>query len=297
MSEFGQRRFRPALLLGVMVLALGASLLIAPVRSAAEGLLDVFRVEKFAAVTVDVSQLPMARQHMPDAHDSKHEPEERDLNVFGTYSGPTKPERGQAVGTLKAAEDLVGDDLADAGKQLAGRQQTNVFVTKEVRASYTFDTDKIRAKLDRAGMRNVRVPRQIDGKTFTVNVPRGVIVQYGAEKGSPLFIQGPSPTLTVPEGVNMEYLRQDFLMIPGLPQDLVAQVQQIEDWEHTLIIPLPPQGKSTEVKIKGSEGLLISDRTGEHTAVLWQRDGKLYAILGKMSSSEALNAARSVKYP
>ncbi len=93
----------------------------------------------------------------------------------------------------------------------------------------------------------------------------------------------------------MDYLRQDFLTLPGLPADLVAQVQAIEDWEHTLIIPLPPNGTSKEVRIEGAEGLLISDQTGEYNGVLWQRDGKLYALGGKIGSSEVLRAARAVQ--
>jgi hypothetical protein len=103
--------------------------------------------------------------------------------------------------------------------------------------------------------------------------------------------------LVIPQGVNMDYLRQDFLSMPGLPADLVTQVEQVKDWQHTLIIPIPPHGSSSHVKVGGSEGLLISDQTGKLNAVLWEKGGTLYALGGKIGADNALAAARAIQYP
>lgn len=295
MSEFGTRKLRPALAGGALVVALVALLAISPVRSAALGLLNVFRVEKFAAITIDPSKMPVQMQERIEKDGKEHF--EHDRNAFGTYSGPLKPEKGEEVASLDAAENQVGYELASAGNTLGGYKLNKVYVTQEQRASYTFDTAKIRAKLEERGLGRVKAPEQIDGKTFTANFPQGVLVQYGLEKNSVVFAQGPSPSLTIPEGVNMDYLRQDFLMLPGLPAEVAAQVKEIEDWEHTLIVPIPPGGSSKEVKIDGAEGLLISDKTGENNGVLWQAGGKLYALGGKIAPTEALSAARAIDVP
>lgn len=298
-SEFGRRRFRLAYAVGIVAMVIVASMFVTPVRLAAVGLLNVFRVEKFAAITVDVSQPPMNVnvETMARHEHGRYGSGQPDPNVFGTYSGPLKPEKPERVGSPQEASEKVGRDLADAGSSIGGLTVSEALVSKAQRASYTFDTAKIRKALDEKGLTSVPVPQQIDGKTFTINIPQGVFVHYGSEQSSVVFAQGDSPTLEVPDGVNMDYLRQDFLMIPGLPADLTAQVQEIKDWQHTLIVPLPPGGKSSEVKIDGAEGLLITDRTGDYHAVLWQRDGRLYALGGKLSSSEALAAARAVRYP
>jgi hypothetical protein len=302
MTEFGKSRMRPALAAGMLALTLLAAFAITPVRTAALGLFDVFRVEKFAAVTVDVSRMPMKLNQNVDEAELRqelesHRAEGPNPNVLGTYSGPMKPEKARQFGSIEEAGQAIGSDLADAGPALAGRELKRVYATEPVRSSYTFDTEKIRAKMKEAGVQGVRVPQQIDGKTFTFNIPQGVFVQYGSDEDGAVFAQGKSPSLSIPEGVNMDYLRQDFLMVPGLPQDLVAQVQAIEDWEHTLIIPLPPGGSSREVKIGRSQGLLLSDKTGEHNGVLWERGGTLYALGGKLSQDDVLNAARAVRYP
>ncbi len=301
MSEFGKRRMSPAWVGGVIAVALVAAVLVSPVRSAAVGLLDVFRVEKFAAITIDVSKPPMNMDsgamlgQRTGKHGDEHDARKPDLNVFGKYSGPVKPSEPEQVASLDAASEKVGYDAASAGDSVGGARLSKVYVSKAATASYTFDTSKIRAKLDEKGVQGVNVPEQIDGKTFTLSIPSAVWVRYGTGEEGVVFAQGPSPELSIPEGVNMDYLRQDFLTLPGLPADLVAQVQAIEDWEHTLIIPLPPNGTSKEVRIEGAEGLLISDQTGEYNGVLWQRDGKLYALGGKIGSSEVLRAARAVQ--
>lgn len=307
MSEFGKRRFRPIWAGGALALALVAALLATPVRSAAVGLFDIFRVERFAAIAIDPSQAPfnmdtegMARKMAAQGRLGERQlrdGEKPDPNVFGTYSGPMKPEAPKRVASLEAAKAVVGYEPAVAGDAVAGRKLSQIYASEGVAASYTFDTAKIRAALKAKGVRSpLPVPEQIDGKTFTLRTSDGVWMQYGAEERSVVFAQGPSPELEIPQGVNMDYLRQDFLSIPGLPQDLVSQVKEIEDWEHTLVVPLPPNGKSREVKIDGAEGLLISDKTGEYNAVLWQRDGSLYALGGKLSQDAVLDEARDIEY-
>ena len=294
MTEFGKRSYRPAFVGGGLVIALLVAMTIAPVRSAAVGLFDVFRVEKFAVITIDASKMPVK---MSDDEGQKRTGERPNPNVLGTYNGPLQPEKPQVVASMGAAEAIVGTELAEVGEVLDGKSAGSVYVSDPVRASYTFDTDKIAAKMRESGIESIRVPQQIDGKTFTFSADRGVIVRYGTEENGAVFAQGPSPELTIPEGVNMDYLRQDFLMIPGIPTDVQQQVQAIEDWERTLIIPVPANGTSREVKIDGHEGVLIGDAAGENNGVLWQRDGMLYAVGGKMSGAQALEAARAVRYP
>ena len=51
------------------------------------------------------------------------------------------------------------------------------------------------------------------------------------------------------------------------------------------------------MEIAGSQGLLISNRTGELNAVLWRRGERLYAIAGELSRDEVLAAANGVQYP
>jgi hypothetical protein len=49
------------------------------------------------------------------------------------------------------------------------------------------------------------------------------------------------------------------------------------------------------VTVNGASGLLIGDSTGLGSAVIWQRNGVVYAIAGTLTSNEVLGIARSTR--
>jgi anti-sigma factor RsiW len=72
----------------------------------------------------------------------------------------------------------------------------------------------------------------------------------------------------------------------------VAQLRAIDDWENTLIIPIPEGAESDDVTVNGEPGLLIEHDLG--TAVLWEEDGILYAVVGQVSADEVQDIADSM---
>ncbi|HYI15751.1 MAG TPA: DUF4367 domain-containing protein, partial [Thermomicrobiales bacterium] len=102
-----------------------------------------------------------------------------------------------------------------------------------------------------------------------------------------------SPSLNIPDGINMDALREDILQFPGLPADLVAQLRAIDDWESTLIIPIPEGATSDDITINGEPGLLIEHNLG--SAVLWEKDGILFAVIGQVSDDEVRDIADSMQ--
>ncbi|MEJ7653968.1 MAG: hypothetical protein WKH64_11870 [Chloroflexia bacterium] len=212
-SEFGKRGFRPAYLIVIVAAMLVASLAIAPVRSLAVGLFDVFRVEKFAAIAIDPSMPPFSMDMASAGSAAKR----HDPNAMGDYTGPMKPEKPTKVASLQEAAAKTGNQLADAGAAVAGKERSSVFVSEARSASYTVDTAKLQSKLDERGITSIKAPAQLDGKTFTANIPQGVCTVRRRDRVG-CVRTGREPTLRIPEGVNMDGMRSDFLMIPGRPR-------------------------------------------------------------------------------
>lgn len=283
---------KPYVLALVCAAGLAGVALMTPLGTAAVGLLEVFRVQKFAAVTIDPSKFPLAAAGAAAAG-TEHTPD-----ALGAYTGPLKLSKPKSVGTLAAAEAALGTRLASPGASVGGQALTNVYVGEPVDAAYTFDTAKMQAAIDAAGLKGVTAPAQLNNKTFRVHIAPTALAVYGPESGDAYaFGQTQSPWLEVPDGVNMEYLRQDLLTLPGLPPELVVQIQAIKDWKHTLVLPLPPGGQSKETRVAGAPGLLVSDAAGKYHAAFWQRQGVLYVIGGQWSADKALAAAAAVTYP
>jgi hypothetical protein len=66
----------------------------------------------------------------------------------------------------------------------------------------------------------------------------------------------------------------------------------IDDWENTLIIPIPEGAESDDVTINGEPGLLI-----EHAlfaAVLWEDGGTLHAVIGQVDGDTVEDIADSM---
>ncbi len=294
-SEFGRRNPRPVLALVALLVLLPVLVLLTPIRSAAESLLNVMRVEKFTAITIDPSELPFNIPAEKYQQEWNHQMAARfDKYDKTDLQRELKEHNIRKVDSVDEASKMYKGPVATIPKQGPPEE---IYVSGPESASFTVDLQKIRAELKDAGIQGVTLPKQLNGKTFTLDVPSAVVMRYGQDNSGFVFVQGESPTLVIPEGVNMDYVRQDILMTPGLPPDLVKQIQSIKDWQHTLVIPVPPGGDSKNVRIGRSEGLLVSDRTREHNLLLWKHDDRLYAIGGKISSEDAISIARSVVYP
>ena len=83
------------------------------------------------------------------------------------------------------------------------------------------------------------------------------------------------------------------MLLPGLPPDFVAQLRAIEDWESTLIIPVPEGATSKDVTVQGEPGLLIETDEAE-SAVIWAENGILFIVGGSISGDDALKIAGSL---
>lgn len=105
-------------------------------------------------------------------------------------------------------------------------------------------------------------------------------------------LQLKSPTLDVPREVNVDQLRAQLLRSGAVPPALANQLLGMTDWKTTLPLPLT-RGTAREVPVDGTTGSLV---TGEFPgpALVWQKDGVLYAMTGLVSEQELLAASTSL---
>jgi hypothetical protein len=137
------------------------------------------------------------------------------------------------------------------------------------------------------------IPANVDGQPFDVTSPAGISAVYGAPGKGFRFVQMPSPTVNVPDGVNMEQLGEAMLQLLGMSPADAAKMSKSIDWTSTLVVPVPANLTTVrEVSVRGVTGLLYEGNGGnpapeangkpaEHYSVtlVWQADGYLYAVL------------------
>ena len=254
-------------------------------RSAASSFLAQFRSQRFAVVTFDPSQ----------AGDLTGT-----LQQLGTVHGNLGGMNPQPVATPAAAGRRVGFPVAlpDAAVLPGGLDASpRILVTPARQLRFTLDAAKVGRYLQAHGRAGTRVPAGLDGATLVANVPAAALLEYVAADGSPRLVVGQSRELTasVQGSVTLEALREFLLDLPGLPPQTVRQLRAIGDWRDTLPLPVPADRIDwRSATVHGAPGLVLGDRSGLGSAVIWQRDGRIYGVAGVLRQSQVLRVAESL---
>lgn len=254
-------------------------------RSAASEFLAHFRSERFAPVTVTAQ----------DANALA------DLQHLGTVTGDLTPPRPVSVTSLAAASKRVGFPVASPDPALlpAGVGPTpEVMVTSSRQLRFTFDSAKARQWLAEHGDGTATLPDRFDGASLVVSVPAAVLLQYAAADGTPGVIVGQARQVEarVEGHVSVEQLRAFLLDVPGLSAGTRAQLAAIGDWKTTLPLPIPAgQVRWSHTTIAGADGVVLGDNTGLGSAILWQRDGRIYGVAAPAPAKVVREVAASIR--
>lgn len=282
------------------VLLLAVALSFQPVRSAAEGLLSVFRVEKFQPISID--------------------PNERlnsmiDLTKLGTMEMNQMQMQSTPLKSVDEAKALDGAWVKSPGYLPASvTGAPEVQMMSGGNAKFTFDSAKAKAYLAQIGETNFTVPDKFNGAGFSVNINPVLSIMYGGpqggvsslEKSGGTAIENAGPTMVIMEsksptietfgGVSLDELRGFLLSVPGLPPSLVTQLKAIDDWSTTMPVPIP-MGKEVadNVTVNGQQGLMVYDDTVKMGGVIWQANGQIYFVGGNFSKAEIMKVANSLQ--
>ena len=313
-------RLRPALAALSIVAVLAVALAFTPLNSLADQLFKTFRVQQFAAVAVRVpgmAQVPQPQQISPDQQQQIGQM----LAALGTPTTNATKATVAEVPNSDAAWDFLrnpyGATLQVPSKLPASYANTAPrYVTiLPTSSSYALNVPVAKQYIALANLpqlNSLQWPAGVDTLTFGLDTPATVVTFYGDGQTNGFGIvqmanlpdagPGAGPALKLPDELDINAFRTAILALPGLPQDTVKQLQNVTDWEHTLIIPVPEDATTKNVTIGGSlggnfggnPGLLILDGQGRGSLLLWQDDGIMYAVGGTISEADVLLVANNL---
>ncbi len=185
-------------------------------------------------------------------------------------------------------------------------------VQPSLSASMQINLRQAQGLLDELGHADVRLPKTLDGEYVNVDVPAAVVANYGDcqpqevndDRDGPSsmmigancvnFIQVPSPTVSAPPDLDINQLGQAMLEVLGMSPEEAARFSQNIDWTSTLIIPVPRyRAQYEDVTVDGVQGTLLSAGGGNY-ALLWVKNGVVYAITGRGNKQAAVDMANSI---
>lgn len=259
-----------------------------PVRAVADQLLNVFRVQNVVFVPVTSERMEQLQQ----------------LNFDGEtlFLSPPRQTGGSSetrtVASLNEAAALVG--FTPAQPVLPRPSSRAEFaVTDYATFEFQVNVESARELLRLAGVTDVTLPDALGAAPIVAEMSPAVSARYAGDGYEVILMQGVSPQVTLPQGVEMQQLGYAALRMLGMEPRQAATLAAQIDWRTTLVFPFPADLTSLrQVSVGGSPGLLVIEQgQGELRQILyWQRDERFYVLAGRGLTVEAfLTMAESVR--
>jgi hypothetical protein len=248
------------------------------VRTAASDFLGLFRVQKFAPISISPEQFAMLEQlaeedMAPGELTINHEP------------GAMTPVDSLSEAGLQTGLDV--RTIADLG------EPAEINVLDGGDGSLRIDLAAARALMEAAGADPTLLPDNLDGAIVRVTVFPGA-QQSWSERVT--FLQAPSPWVDYPEDIDAQALGEAALQVLGTEPREAQRIAQSIDWAGTLLMPIPSEMVTyNEVTVDGVSGVALEPLDGSGGALMWQKEGVIYMLSTQGSTDELLNLVNTLQ--
>ena len=268
-----------AIAAAMVALLLIASFAFPGVRAFASDLLGLFRVQKFAPISVSPQQIALLEQ----------------LSDQGLYPGDLVMDGEHApayeVESLEAAAAEVGHSVRSV-KELGQPDSVRIFPGNS--GHLIVNLESARAIMEAVDADPTLLPDSLDGAQVDVTVYDQVEQRWA---DNTFLLQMAVPLVNYPADVDTVALGQALLQVLGIPESEARNLAESIDWTTTLIVPLPESAFSfNEVTVDGATGVSLSSlQEGDGSAIVWQKEGILYMLTGNRSANELINLANNLQ--
>ncbi len=271
------RRLATAVLMLLVVFGMAFSF--PAVRAAASDFLGLFRVQKFAAVSISADQLALLENIA------------REGLMPGEVIIANEPGAITPADSLAEAARLTGLSTVHSLGLLGDPDE--IYVADGGNGRFIIDVAGSRQILQMAGADPTLLADELDGKAVEVVIYPGV--QQTWVDGTTL-LQTPVPLVEYPGDLDPVPLGEAMLQAVGMNADEAARLARSIDWTSTLLLPIPQDiATFNEVTVNGSSGLVLSSTGGQFNALIWQQADVLYVLSGSGSANELLRLANSLR--
>ncbi|MCZ2829019.1 hypothetical protein O2W14_09260 [Modestobacter sp. VKM Ac-2986] len=249
--------------------------------AAANDWLPVFRTEAVQPVAFDTADLVA----LPD------------LTGYGdlVVSGEPDVHAVTDAATAAAESGLSVPEVAELPDGITGSPTYQV--GDQVTATFTYSADRAAASAAAAGEPLPPTPAGLDGSAVQLVAGPGVAQVFESRTGVPGLVVGRAVAPTASSsGVPFDTLRDHLLSLPGLPDDVAAQLATFTADGGTLPLPVPADRVTTSATdVDGVPATVLETRDGLLSAVVWVSEGTVTVVAGSLDPDEVLEVARELR--
>lgn len=273
-----------------VVVAVVVVLFYAPMGAWAERMLELFRIKQVSVVAVDMEGLEGQAERLVRL-------------LAGDVMITREPEKRIEVTSIEQARELAGFHVRSFGERAS---VARMWIQSGIACQMTINVSKVEDVLAELGRADIQLPASLESATVAIDVPKSVIARYELDSsadpwdGSFMFYQSPTPTVVIPQELNLSEIAAAGLQLAGWSAEQARAFSQTIDWTSTLVVPIPARVTSHEtVDVDGVKGTLITEsRSGQRPSkflLLWVRQGIIYALAGYGEPAEALSLAEMLE--
>lgn len=271
-------------------------LLVPGVRAAAASLLQVFRAQSVVYVSVSPSRVQQLQSLSVDAH-ALFISEPKRIGAAPTTQQVDSPRAASALahftpGTITIFPSAPNSTTISVMGSSAYQLQVNVKTVRQV--------------LTALGVTDVKIPDSLGAQPITVSLPTSVLAEYSGNGYTATLVQGTSPTVNLPQDVDLSNLGQAVLEVYGMSPTQARALSKQIDWRSTLVFPFPTgTSQIQQVNVNGAQGVLLDagqagggERGTRDYVVYWQKGDHFYMLRcqgGAIGETAVLAMADSVK--
>jgi hypothetical protein len=286
------------------IVVVGFAFTFPAVQAGAQAFLSLFRVTSFTGVQFDPEKLG---EQLRALEGSGISPEA----IFGVPEPLTEEQPPVSYATAADAGAAAGIDVLTPAWMSPGFTLSTIMASSEHAGRITLNIAGLQAVLDTLGLADAELPEGLDGETVTVRVPPIVTQTYENsttvvdQNGTTIprsvhVIQGRSPDVSFPAGVDLSKIAYAALRVLGTPRDEAYRMSVTIDWRSTLLVPVPAKAVAYRpINVNGSDGLLIEGLAqGERFpggVLMWSAGGETFAVAGAVSGEELLEIAQTLQ--
>ena len=275
------RRARAVLRRPVVAALAFAVVLAGAGTAAANDWLQVFRTEQVQPIGLDTADLVA----LPD------------LSAYGDLevTGGDGPQPAPDAAAAAAQSGLDVPAVATLPRGVTGEPEYQV--VGELSATFTFDAERAAQATAASGEPAPPAPAGLDGSQVRLVAGPGVAAIWEQSAGVPALVVGRAvaPTAYSSAGVPFETMRDHLLSLPGLPDDVAAQLRTFAADGSTLPLPVPADRvTTTPAEVDGVPATVLETRDQALAAVLWVSDGVVTVVAGSLGPDEVLAVAEDL---
>jgi hypothetical protein len=249
--------------------------------AAANDWLQIFRTEQIAPLslsTADLNALP-------------------DLSAYGkvAVSGDGNVHEVPDAAAAAAQTGLEVPEVASLPLGVSGKPVYQV--GGKVSATFTFSAARAARTAGDVGKTLPPPPPGLVGSQVRLVAGPGVAQVWASSAGPPALIVGRAVAPSAfSSGVPFRTVRDYLLSLPGLSDNVAAQLRAFSSDRSTLPLPVPADQVTTaSAQVDGAPATVLATRDRTLAAVVWVENGVVTALAGSLSADDLLSIARELR--